>query len=81
MKNILKCFELISGLKVNFIKSSLIGIRVTDVFLADSTSFLSCKIASMLFLYLGILVGANLSSYSTWYTIIEKVAKRLALCK
>ncbi|KAF1870566.1 hypothetical protein Lal_00025765, partial [Lupinus albus] len=63
MKSILKCFELVSRLKVKFNKSFLAGIRVCDAFLVDSTSLLSCRIASIFFLYMGILVGTNPDSY------------------
>ncbi|XP_019447350.1 PREDICTED: uncharacterized protein LOC109350582 [Lupinus angustifolius] len=78
VKSILRCFEMISGLKVNFNKSSLIGINVAHYLLSAAATFLSCKIGSIPFLYLGIPVGANPSRYSTWQNVIEKVASRLA---
>ncbi|KAF1874075.1 hypothetical protein Lal_00041520 [Lupinus albus] len=63
MKSILICFELVSRLKVNFNKISLIGIRVDNSFMtATTTSFVSCKIGFIPFLYLGIPVGANLGT-------------------
>nr|UBX54584.1 Line-1 retrotransposon [Lupinus angustifolius] len=81
IKSILKCFELISGLKVNSHKSSLFGISVSDSFLTGATNFLSCNLGSFPFLYLGIPVGANPRRLFTWQCLIEVVSKRLASWK
>lgn len=59
MKAILRCFELSSGLKVNFSKSSIVGVNVSPLFLFLVKRFLHCKIGVLLFKYLGLPVGAN----------------------
>lgn len=56
MKSILRCFKLVSGLKVNFHKSSIIGVNVENSFLDDASIFLNCKTGGVLFKYLG---GSN----------------------
>lgn len=43
MKSVFRCFELVSGLKVNFNKTRLIGINVDDNFLSLGAQFLNCK--------------------------------------
>jgi hypothetical protein len=40
LKTILRCFELASGLKVNFSKSSVLGVNVGDEFLGMAEHFL-----------------------------------------
>ncbi|XP_058725510.1 uncharacterized protein LOC131596787 [Vicia villosa] len=59
MKAILRGFELMSGLRINFSKSNIYGINVGDWFLEAASSFLSCKVSSLPFKYLGIKVGGN----------------------
>ncbi|XP_058775751.1 uncharacterized protein LOC131650025 [Vicia villosa] len=44
IKAILRAFEIVSGLGINFHKSKLIGINNNDSFLEAATAFLSCKI-------------------------------------
>ncbi|XP_058776499.1 uncharacterized protein LOC131650805 [Vicia villosa] len=43
LKVILRGFELISGLKINFSKSSVMGVNVGDWILDAATNFLACK--------------------------------------
>jgi hypothetical protein len=59
MKAILKWFELISGLKVNFFKGKLFGINVDECLLASAALFLKCMVGRLPFIYLGLPVGAN----------------------
>jgi hypothetical protein len=59
MKAVLRWFELVSRLKVNFSKSCLMGVNVPSSFLQGAASFLHCKLGSIPFIYLGLPVGAN----------------------
>jgi hypothetical protein len=59
LKAMLRGFEMVSGLKVNFWKSCLIGVNVDDDFLHMATEFLNCRRGSIPFKYLGLPVGAN----------------------
>jgi hypothetical protein len=77
MKAILRWFELISGLKVNFSKSSLFGVNVDNTFLDHAASFLHCKLGSFPFIYLGLPVGANPRRASTWDPIVKAIERRL----
>jgi hypothetical protein len=81
MKAILRCFELISGLKVNFSKSNIFGVNVHNSFLEGAATFLHCKVRSLPFTYLGLPVGANPRRLSTWNPILEVIQKRLTLWK
>lgn len=44
MKVILKGFKLVSGLGINYHKSKLIGINVSNHFLLATSNFLACKL-------------------------------------
>ena len=61
LARILKCFHISSGLKVNFHKSRLFGIGVTDDELQVQANVLGCAKGSFPFMYLGIPVGANIT--------------------
>ncbi|GAU48842.1 hypothetical protein TSUD_186170 [Trifolium subterraneum] len=54
---ILRSFELVSDLKVNFYKSSIMGVNVNSEFLGVAEKFLHCKIEYIPFIYLGLPVG------------------------
>ncbi|GAU29855.1 hypothetical protein TSUD_379450 [Trifolium subterraneum] len=80
-KAILRWFELISGLKVNFFKSKLFGINVEGDFLSSAAQFLKCNVGKLSFIYLGLPVGANPRRLSTWNPVLDVIQKRLASWK
>ena len=53
MKSILRCFELASGLKINYHKSSLYGVHMQHSFLLQAATFLNCRVGDLPFIYLG----------------------------
>lgn len=59
LKCILRCFELASGLKVNFFKSKPIGVAVGDQYLSSFARTLHCLIEATPFKYLDLPVGGN----------------------
>ncbi|WJX66218.1 hypothetical protein P8452_50797 [Trifolium repens] len=77
MKEILRWFELISGLKVKFSKSNIIGVNVHNSFLEGAASFLHCKVRSLPFTYLSLPVGVNPRSKSTWKPVLKAIENRL----
>jgi hypothetical protein len=54
MKALLRGFEMASGLKINFFKSSLIGVNISGDFMAMACDFLNCSEGSLPFKYLGL---------------------------
>ncbi|CAJ2670830.1 unnamed protein product [Trifolium pratense] len=77
IKTVLRSFEMVSGLKVNFFKSKLYGINLDDSFLNAASSFLHCGVETIPFRFLGIPVGANPRRRATWNPIIQSMEKRL----
>jgi hypothetical protein len=66
IKSVLRGFEMASGLKVNFSKSCIMGVNVSNDFLNLASGFLNCRIGQVPFIYLGLPVGANPRLASTW---------------
>ncbi|GJZ71757.1 reverse transcriptase domain, reverse transcriptase zinc-binding domain protein [Tanacetum coccineum] len=56
---ILKCFEEVSGLRVNYNKSKLYGIGVSDVDLMDMAGWMRCAVGEFPFTYLGLSIGVG----------------------
>ncbi|GAU37373.1 hypothetical protein TSUD_22470 [Trifolium subterraneum] len=79
LKTILRCFELASGLKVNFAKSSVMGVNVSADFLNLAERFLHCSIGSIPFTYLGLPVGANPRKESTWKPLLVSLSRKLGV--
>jgi hypothetical protein len=79
IKTVLRSFELVSGLKVNFCKSKIYVINLEENFLRASSAFLHCGVESIPFCFLGTPVGANPRRKSTWAPIIDSMKQKL--CK
>jgi hypothetical protein len=77
LKAILRGFELVSGLKVNFSKSRIMGVNVSYDFLRLASIFLNCRTSTIPFTYLGLPVGASHRRASTWEPLINSLRKRL----
>ncbi|XP_071694427.1 uncharacterized protein [Rutidosis leptorrhynchoides] len=76
--NILKCFELASGLKVNFHKSCLYGVGVNAVEIENLASRMGCQAGKFQFIYLGLPIGAKMKKLNDWQPVIDKFKKRLS---
>nr|KAJ0222557.1 hypothetical protein LSAT_V11C200085590 [Lactuca sativa] len=90
LSRILKCFEMTSGLKVNFHKSRLFGIHTSESELQDMEQVLGCfnvgdLLSSILFkcngitlLTKGMPVGANMLLKNNWKPIVGKFQEKLS---
>jgi len=54
LKALLRGFKIVSGLKVNFHKSCLLGVNVSPNFMNMESSFINCNLGNFLFMYLGL---------------------------
>jgi hypothetical protein len=77
IKAVLRGFEMSSGLKVNFWKSCIMGVNVSNDFLELASGFLNCRVGHLPFKYLGLPMGANPKSLSTWRPMLDSIKKRL----
>ncbi|XP_058764714.1 uncharacterized protein LOC131638187 [Vicia villosa] len=78
---ILLLFESLSGLKVNFQKSSIIGINISQNWITEAAKILRCRLGSIPFMYLGLPIGANPNRKETWNHVINIVKSRLSRWK
>nr|KYP54453.1 hypothetical protein KK1_000641 [Cajanus cajan] len=72
---------MVSGLKVNFNKSSFGTIGIQQVEVERFAYTLNCRSMTLPFLYLGIPIGANPRKTEMWKPIILKFSKKLAIWK
>nr|XP_025636528.1 uncharacterized protein LOC112730680 [Arachis hypogaea] len=80
-KRLLRCFEVMSGLSINFEKSSFIPVNCEQRWTRKMCSLLDCKEASLPVRYLGISLGANPRLVKTWKPVVDKVEEKLSLWK
>ncbi|XP_058768582.1 uncharacterized protein LOC131642338 [Vicia villosa] len=81
IKSVLRAFELIPGLGINFHKSKLIRINISNNFMEVATNFLGCRREGKKFTFLGISICSNPRRISTWVSLVRKIKKRLASWK
>ena len=81
IRRILDCFTIMSGLYINYSKTSLIPICCDKNWVVEMANSLPCKMAKLPIFYLGIPFGANPRKISTWKLVVEKIEKRLAMWK
>ena len=73
----LLCFQAVTGLKVNVLKSEMVPIgEVPNVHVL--AKILRCRIGSLPMTYLGMPLGASHKSPTIWNPILEKIERRLA---
>lgn len=77
LKLILSIFETISWFKINYAKSSLLGIMVEEV-VHRFASVMGCQVEQWLMKYLGMPLGGNQKSCAFWDPVVERVNKKLA---
>ncbi|KAL4352748.1 hypothetical protein GQ457_06G007230 [Hibiscus cannabinus] len=78
VKRLLRCFEVSSGLKINFDKSCIVGIGVEKELVELLAFQCGCKCGELPFDYLGIPLGADPRKVSTWVPIVERFQSKLS---
>jgi len=78
LKAVLTLFADMSGLKVNFNKSLMVGINIGDSWLTEAASILNCKVGKIPFLYLGLSIGGDPQRLAFWEPVVSNIKSRLA---
>ena len=78
MRAILLLFQSLSGLKVNFSKSYLVGVNVASSWLTEAAMVLNCKVGFIPFVYLGMPIGGNSRRLSFWEPLLNRIKSRLS---
>ncbi|KAK3213081.1 hypothetical protein Dsin_017787 [Dipteronia sinensis] len=77
-KRILRCFELASGLRINFHKSCVVKVGKKLAEEEDWGRVFKCKKAILPISYLGLPIGARPHSKAFWNTLVLRMGSRLA---
>lgn len=77
LKRLLICFEMVSGLTVNFEKSSVFGLNLEEGLLEGIADELGCRIGVGAIPYLGLRIGGKLGGKEAWVDVVEKIKKKL----
>jgi len=78
LRAVLTLFADMSGFKVNFNKSLLLGINIGESWLVKAASLLNCKVGKIPFLYLGLSIGGDPRKLAFWEPVIDTIKTRLA---
>ena len=81
IKVMLRSFELVLILKINFAKSSFGAFRRLDQWVESAMGYLNCRLWSLPFSYLGIPIGANPRRSEIWDLNISMCERKLSKCK
>nr|GEY46405.1 RNA-directed DNA polymerase, eukaryota [Tanacetum cinerariifolium] len=79
--NVLKCFHLASGLKINFHKSKLMRIDTRPEEVDAAATTMGCSIFTTPFVHLGVKVGCAISRIKSWDDMVAKVSSCLSKWK
>ncbi|GJS37112.1 hypothetical protein Tco_0535494 [Tanacetum coccineum] len=74
---ILKGFEKVSGLKINFNKSKVCGVGVSSSAVAEIARVMKYSLVELPLTYLGLPVGVSMRRESAWRPVVEKLKKRV----
>lgn len=69
-------FEGVYGLKINYVKSELIPLNISDTETNLLANILQCKLDSLPMKYLGLFLHWKRPSRQNWEILIEKIQKR-----
>ena len=77
MKVILRSFELVSGLRINFAKSKFGAVGQSEEWCLHAANYLNCALLQFPFCYLGIPIVVNPKGRVVWDPVIRKFEDRL----
>ncbi|CAJ2644534.1 unnamed protein product [Trifolium pratense] len=78
LRAVLVLFESLSGLRVNFHKSMLVGVNIPDSWLGEAASALCCRVGKIPFLYLGLPIGGDPRRLCFWEPVLDRLKNRLS---
>ncbi|GKD43199.1 hypothetical protein Tco_1267844 [Tanacetum coccineum] len=71
-------FYIASGLKINFYKSNVFGVGVSNDEIVSMAACTGCEAGSFPFSYLGLPIGSNMSRIANWQVLIDRFKARLS---
>lgn len=77
IKRVLQCFQILSGMKINFNKSHLHGFRQNAAFISEWAELLGCQEGGSSFKYLGASIGSTTRRGSFWQPLIDRIRAKI----
>lgn len=77
LKHLLIGFEHLSGLKINFHKSALVPLNITQELASTLASQLGCQLSTLPIIYLGVPLHWKKLRTSDWEPLVSKIENRL----
>ncbi|KAF5764949.1 hypothetical protein HanRHA438_Chr15g0710101 [Helianthus annuus] len=81
MARLLRCFNLVSGLSINYGKSNLFSVNVVQEEVAGVAREIGCKNGIFPCNYLGLMIRTNMNKVVSWKSVLDAFDKRLAVWK
>jgi len=81
LRAVLLLFEVMSGLKVNFNKSMMVGVNISESWLVEGTFILNCRVGKVPFLYVGLSIGGDPRRLTFWGLVLHTIKYRLSAWK
>jgi len=81
IRAVLMIFEHVSGFKVNFNKSLLIGVNVSDSWLHEAALVMNCRVGAFPFVYFGLPIGRDPQRLDFWKPVLNSIVSRLSSWK
>ncbi|XP_050217747.1 uncharacterized protein LOC126668601 [Mercurialis annua] len=78
---ILRCFEIVSGLRINFNKSSVIGLNLVEEEVLAAADILNCKVESLPITYLGLPLSRKNLALNQYAPLVQNFQNHLAQWK
>ncbi|CAL5417851.1 unnamed protein product [Camellia sinensis] len=78
IKRVLRCFEVLSKLRINYLKSVVCGVGVVEDSLQNFARCLNCKVHRLPLKFLGLPLGSNPGNKSTWKPVLDTIRVRLS---
>ncbi|GJT33861.1 hypothetical protein Tco_0924280 [Tanacetum coccineum] len=75
---LMRLSEVASGLKINLLKSKLMGIGIPHNVVVSAARSIGCSVMHTPFNYLGVKVGASMSRICSWDDVVAKLSSRLS---
>nr|GEW35435.1 RNA-directed DNA polymerase, eukaryota, reverse transcriptase zinc-binding domain protein [Tanacetum cinerariifolium] len=70
-----------SGLKINMLKSKIMGVHVDNAKVSRAAVKLGCLVLKATFVYLGSIFGGNMNRLHAWNDIVDRIKRRLSKWK
>ncbi|XP_077239712.1 uncharacterized protein LOC143880611 [Tasmannia lanceolata] len=77
LKAILRCYEIVTGLRSNFSKSRLYAMNIDEAEASRLANIMGCPLESLPSSYLGLPLGMGRPHKSEWDPIVERIERRL----